>query len=87
MLQRLEGAVEALAPLRGEFPESRILVDLTRWHAVEYYSGLQLQIDATVDGVVQNLADGGSVDWAARVLSDRSERLFTSGLGLERLAG
>jgi hypothetical protein len=84
-LQLLEGAAEALAPLRGQFPESRIVVDLTRSHAVAYYAGLQLQIDATVAGAEVNLADGGSVDWGARLMSDRSERAFTSGLGLERL--
>jgi hypothetical protein len=85
-LQLLEGAAEALAPLRREFPDSRMLVDLTRTSAVTYYAGLQLQIDAMVEGAGVNLAVGGSVDWGARLMSDRSEHLFTSGLGLERLA-
>jgi len=62
-----------------------LLVDLTRTHAVGYYDGLQLDIDGTTDGEPLDLADGGSVDWAARLLSDRREHLFTSGLGLERL--
>ena len=31
------------------------------------------------------MADGGSTDWTQRLLSDRAERLFTSGIGLERL--
>jgi hypothetical protein len=37
--------------------------------------------DEWVDG-----GDGGDVDWAAQLLSDRRERLFISGLGSERVA-
>ncbi len=70
-LQLLEGAVEALAPLRSAFPWSRVVVDLTRSHAVAYYAGLQLQIDASVAGSEMSLADGGSVDWGTRLMSDR----------------
>jgi hypothetical protein len=83
-MRRLEAAVEALTPIVEVF-DSRLLVDLTRTDGVRYYDGLQLRIDATWRGTEHEVADGGSVDWAARLLSDRRERLFTSGMGLERL--
>lgn len=83
-LRRLELAAEALEPIAAEF-KSTAVVDLTRTHGVSYYDGLQLQIDAVIDGEQHELADGGSVNWAARLLSDRREHLFTSGIGLERL--
>jgi hypothetical protein len=83
-LRRLEAATEALTPIAAAF-NSRLLVDLTRTDGVGYYDGLQLRIDATLSEEEVELADGGSVDWAARLLSDRRETLFTSGLGLERL--
>jgi hypothetical protein len=83
-LRRLELAAEALTPIVAE-SNSRLLVDLTRTDGVAYYDGLQLRIDASKDGEERELVDGGSVDWAARLLSDRREHLFTSGIGLERL--
>jgi hypothetical protein len=83
-LRRLEAATEALEPIVAA-SEGRLLVDLTRTDGVAYYDGLQLRIDAPWNGEQRELADGGSVDWAARLLSDRRETLFTSGIGLERL--
>lgn len=83
-LRRLEAATEALTPIAAGF-DSRLLVDLTRTDGVGYYDGLQLRIDATSSEEEREVADGGSVDWAARLLSDRRETLFTSGIGLERL--
>lgn len=83
-MRRLEAATEALTPIVAGF-DSRLLVDLTRADGSRYYDGLQLRIDATGKGGEHEFADGGSVDWAARLLSDRREHLFTSGIGLERL--
>jgi hypothetical protein len=83
-LRRLELAAEALAPVVATF-DSRVLIDLTRTDGVSYYNGLQLRIDATANGESLEVADGGSVNWASRLLSDRREHLFTSGIGLERL--
>jgi hypothetical protein len=81
-LRRLEAAVEALMPAAGD---AHVLVDLTRTAGVNYYTGLQLRIDVSADGGEREVADGGSVDWMAKLLSDRHEQLFTSGAGLERL--
>jgi hypothetical protein len=83
-MRRLEAATEALTPIAAAL-NSRLLIDLTRTDGVRYYDGLQLRIDAALRGEERELADGGSVDWAARLLSDRRENLFTSGIGLERL--
>jgi hypothetical protein len=83
-LRRLEAATEVLTPIAAGF-DSRVVVDLTRTDGIGYYEGLQLRIDADLHGEERELADGGSVDWAARLLSDRRETLFTSGIGLERL--
>jgi hypothetical protein len=84
-LRRLERAVDALDAVVRELPGTRLLVDLSRTHAVAYYHGLQISIDLKVDGTPTSVADGGSVDWAGRLLSNRREQLFTSGIGLERL--
>jgi hypothetical protein len=84
-LRRLEAAVEALMSAAEASNDTRVLVDLTRTEGVNYYDGLQLRIDAVHDGVQREVADGGSVDWMAKLLSDRHEQLFTSGAGLERL--
>ncbi len=51
-----------------------------------YYEGLRFTVYATRAGIGYDLADGGPVDWTQRLLSDRKERLVTSGIGLDRLA-
>ncbi len=40
----------------------------------------------TSDGADRSIADGGTVDWTQRLLSDAKERLLVSGIGLELLA-
>ncbi|MEV1178093.1 hypothetical protein [Nonomuraea sp. NPDC049784] len=47
-----------------------------------YYTGLCYKIHA--DGV--EVGDGGFVDWTARLLGNRKERLLISALGIDRLA-
>ncbi|MEU7864173.1 hypothetical protein [Nonomuraea sp. NPDC049141] len=47
-----------------------------------YYSGLCFKIYA--DGV--EVGDGGFVDWTARLLGNRKERLLISALGVDRLS-
>jgi hypothetical protein len=51
-----------------------------------YYSGLCCKVYATYDGVTLEVGDGGVVDWTQQLLANRKERLFTSGLGLDRMA-
>jgi hypothetical protein len=52
-----------------------------------YYRGLCFKVFAgTADGEPLEIGDGGFVDWTARLLGNRKERLLTSGYGLDRLA-
>ena len=51
-----------------------------------YYAGFCCKIYATYDGVTFEVGDGGMVDWTQQLLANRKERLFTSGLGLDRMA-
>jgi len=45
-----------------------------------------LALDALRDGNPVELADGGFVDWAEKLLGSRSERMLISGTGIDRLA-
>jgi hypothetical protein len=62
--------------------------DPDRTRARGYYDGLLLDIAATdrEGQELLGLADGGLTDWTQRLLSNRKERLFTSGIGLSLLA-
>ena len=48
-----------------------------------YYDLLQFKVFLRRDDQAIDLADGGPVDWTRRLLSDRKERSFISGIGLE----
>jgi ribosomal protein S18 acetylase RimI-like enzyme len=82
-LQRVEQAV--FAPLRERFPDVVMGFRVGRLAAAGYYNGLMVNVDIEHDGERLSVADGGSVDWTQRLLSDRAERLFVSGIGIERL--
>ena len=70
--------------LRDEFPEASFRFDLARLEGLGYYSGLCLRISAEApDGARYPVIDGGFTDWTARLLSDRKERLLTTGIGSE----
>jgi ribosomal protein S18 acetylase RimI-like enzyme len=85
--ERLERMAEqVLAPLAERFPRARLGFRPGRLHAVGYYRGLSLNIDAELGGEVYSVADGGTVDWTQQLLSDRRERLLVSGIGTERIA-
>jgi hypothetical protein len=67
-----------------EFPEAQFRFNLARLEGFGYYRGLCLRISpAAPDGVRYPVADGGFTDWTARLLQDRKERLFISGIGSE----
>jgi hypothetical protein len=73
-----------LAALRAE---ARVTYDLWRLEGASYYRRVCFRISATApSGARYPLADGGAVDWTARLLSDGKERLFTSGIGSELIA-
>lgn len=73
---------ELLEPLEAEFPEVEMIVDLGRTEGLAYYTGPVMRI--TADG--HHLVDGGQLDWTARLLCDRAEWCFSSGIGVDRVA-
>lgn len=81
-LERIDAAV--LAPLARAYPEARLRLDLTRLAGLGYYDGPCLRIDARApDGAIFNLCDGGFLPWTGQLLSDRGERLLSTGLGAD----
>jgi ribosomal protein S18 acetylase RimI-like enzyme len=77
---------QVFEPLAARFPDAELGFRPGRLAAIGYYRGLLLNIDAELGGRRLSVADGGSTDWTQRLLSDRKERLFVSGIGVERLA-
>lgn len=79
----VERALERLAETH---PDVLVASDPEREHGVGYYAGAMLNVTAfTPSGETVDLGDGGETDWTARLLQNRKERLFTSGIGLDRL--
>ncbi|HEY6886222.1 MAG TPA: hypothetical protein VI300_00545, partial [Solirubrobacter sp.] len=64
-----------------------VVEDAGRTQGRGYYDGMLLNITATDrEGSAVGLADGGRTDWTQRLLSNRKERLLTSGIGLGLMA-
>jgi hypothetical protein len=84
---RLTAVEERVFPsLRARFPRATCAIDRGRTHAMQYYRGLCLHVTARdPSGEVQQLSDGGSTDWLARLTSNGKQRFFVSGLGSELL--
>ncbi len=71
-------------PLRSEFPEVTFRLLIDRLEGFGYYRGLCLRVSSiAADGRRYPIADGGFVDWTARLLADRKERTLSSGIGIE----
>lgn len=70
----------ALAALPGV----TVIDDPDRAAGHGYYAGLCFKAFAVTTGDQrQEIGDGGLVDWTARLLSNRKERLTTSGIGID----
>ena len=79
-------AERALERLAEAHPDVLVASDPEREHGVGYYAGAMLNVTAyTPSGDAVDLGDGGETDWTARLLQNRKERLYTSGIGLDRL--
>jgi hypothetical protein len=75
-----------LRPLRARAPDVSVCLDATRSSGRQYYDGVCFAIFVTDDdGSALQLVDGGSTNWIARLLNDRSERLVISGINAERI--
>jgi len=79
------GLESVLAALAEDYPRVEMVIDLNRLEGLGYYCGPMLRISA---GTEQRMpfVDGGLVDWPGRLLSDRREMMFASGVGLDWLA-
>jgi hypothetical protein len=77
---------ELLSTLRARFENVDCLFNDQRSSGRGYYREVCFKIHATdASGKRYELADGGSVDWTQKLLSNKKERLIISGLGSERL--
>jgi hypothetical protein len=63
-----------------------IVTDRDRTSGRGYYRDLCFKVNALVNGVPEEIGDGGFTDWTARLLANRKERLLISGYGVDRLA-
>ncbi len=73
-----------LEPLRATNPGVRFCFDFNRKSGLGYYPHLCFHIFAkNQKGNVVQIADGGAVDWAAKLLSNKREAMVTSGIGAE----
>jgi hypothetical protein len=74
--------LEAVRPLFAEITDAP-----ERTSGLAYYRGLCFKIYAAFGGSEPlEIADGGFVDWTARLLGSQKERLLISGYGVDRLA-
>ncbi len=73
-----------IAPLRVKYPEVQFCFDFNRKSGLGYYQHLCFHIFGANQGsqIVQ-LADGGIVDWAAKLLGNKKEAMVISGIGAE----
>ena len=76
---------EILAPIAHAFPDVRVAFDPGRLEGLGYYDGPCLKVSARVGDRSWPIADGGVLDWTAKLLGDDKEVFVTSGMGLERL--
>lgn len=82
---RLGQAVTGLAD-RWPDDDVHVMAFPDRTRARGYYTDLALEVHVVVDGERMEVGDGGTTDWTQRLVASRKERLFISGLGVERLA-
>ena len=78
---------ELARPLAASHPHVPVAVDLARIQGLGYYAGPCLQLHVRhADGRDFALGDGGALTWLGALLSDRRERMVTTGVGAELLA-
>jgi hypothetical protein len=77
---------ELLEPLRRESSNLNCIFDDQRTSGRGYYRDLcfKIHVEGTAGEQIE-VADGGSVDWTQKLLSNAKERLLVSGIGSERV--
>ncbi|MDQ5822871.1 MAG: hypothetical protein M3441_01500 [Chloroflexota bacterium] len=77
---------QVILPLAERFPAVRLEFDPSPTTTPGYYELVRFQVYATdLQGVEYMIGDGGFNDWTQKLLSDRRERLLTSGIATERI--
>ncbi|HWU18266.1 MAG TPA: hypothetical protein VN155_11335 [Devosia sp.] len=80
-----DARLEALRAL-AEAHNAELIEDAERSAANGYYAGFCFHLlGGWPDGELRQLADGGMVDWTAKLLGNAKERLLISGCGVEGL--
>jgi hypothetical protein len=78
--------LRVLEPIKAKFGDVECMVDSKRQAGRGYYQDVCFKIHAkNCEGQMLEVADGGSVPWTQKLLSDSRERLVSSGIGSERL--
>lgn len=83
-----EASIPLLAHARDALvgtPGVDVLDDPDRPSGRGYYTGLCFKVYASVAGELDEVADGGFVDWTQRLTGSRKERLLISGFGIDRM--
>ena len=71
-------------PIREQYKNVRFCFDFARKDGLGYYPHICFHIFATTKtGRRVQLADGGAVDWLAKLLGNQKEAMVTSGIGSE----
>jgi hypothetical protein len=83
---RLAPVGAAVRAAVADLPGVTVVDDPDRPGAAGYYAGLCFKAFASRAGRLTEIGDGGLVDWTARLLGNRKERLVISGLGIEGVA-
>jgi hypothetical protein len=81
----LDVAVAAAAALAGA-GRAEVADAPERRSGRGYYTGLCFKVQADFGGGEIEVGDGGFVDWTAKLLGNRKERLLISGYGIDRIA-
>ena len=78
---------QVIAPVAAQFPQARLEIDPHPTTTPGYYQWVRFQIYARdMQDTQVMVGDGGFTDWTQQLLSDRHERLLTSGIATERVA-
>ncbi|MEA2521295.1 MAG: hypothetical protein QOI81_941 [Actinomycetota bacterium] len=83
---RVDGLFDDVSTTFGDIDRVTVSADPERVGGRSYYRSVCFKVHATFGTARFELADGGDTDWTSRVLSDRKQRCFISGAGLDRLA-
>ena len=84
LVDRSGKKLDALREMAAPFAIEKVFTT-EREGAQTYYPTISFTLEATIGDASIFVADGGEVDWTARLLSDRKERCLISGIGTQRL--